>query len=227
MKCVAIVTAGGIGKRCPGKCKKQFLDIHGKPVLIWSVENFYFHPDIESIFVTAPADSLSYTKTLLDMHFPDKNIVVVRGGAVRQDSVFNALSLLADNTDYVLIHDGVRPLITIEEISRLLELAFQHKAVVPAHQIRNTVKEVQDSKVINTIPRNQLYEVFTPQIFDYALIKECHKRAHEEKAIFTDDAAILEHYGYPVYIAESSPYNLKITEPADYELVRLLMNQRL
>jgi 2-C-methyl-D-erythritol 4-phosphate cytidylyltransferase len=225
MKCVAIITAGGIGKRYPGKYKKQYLDINGKPVLIWSVENFYFHPDIESIFVTAPEDSLNYTKQLLDSHFPKKNVVVVKGGTLRQESVFNALSLVAPTTDYVLIHDGVRPLITLEEITRLLELAAKHKAVVPGHNIRNTIKKVKDDFVVETIPRTSLYEVFTPQIFAYDLIIQSHKRAIEDKKVFTDDAGILEYYGYPVYIAESSAYNIKLTEPADYEFVKLLINK--
>jgi 2-C-methyl-D-erythritol 4-phosphate cytidylyltransferase len=227
MKSVAIITAGGIGKRYPGKCKKQYLDINGKPVLVWSVENFYFHPDIESIFVTAPEDSLSYTKQMLDTHFPDKNIVVVRGGAVRQESVFNALSLVAPTTEYVLIHDGVRPLITLEEITQLLKLASRHKVVIPGHKIRNTIKEVKDNIVVGTIPRTSLYEVFTPQVFAYDLIIEAHKRAVTDKKVFTDDAGILEYYGYPVYIAESSAYNIKLTEPADYEFVKLLINKRL
>ncbi len=227
LKSVAIITAGGVGKRYPGKQKKQFLDINGKPVLIWSVENFYFHQEVESIFVTAPEDSLSYTKSLLDTHFPDKNIVVVRGGTVRQESVYKALSLIPDNTDYVLIHDGVRPLITLEEISQLLELAKLHKAVIPGHKIRNTIKEVENERVINTIPRTSLYEIFTPQVFAYSLINECHQRAARDKVVFTDDAAILEHYGIPVFVAETSAYNIKITEQADYEFVKLLINKRL
>lgn len=227
MRSVAIITAGGTGKRFPGKNKKQYLDMHGKPVLVRAVENFYFHPDIESIFVTAPQDSLSYTKSMLDMHFPDKNIVVVKGGNVRQESVYNALMLVADNTDYVLIHDGVRPLITLEEITKLLELAYRQKAVVPGHKIKNTVKEVKDNRIINTIPRDSLYEVFTPQIFAYDLIKGCHIRAAEEKVVFTDDAAILEHYGHPVFIAETSAFNIKITDAADYEFVKLLLDKRI
>ncbi|MBW6515764.1 MAG: 2-C-methyl-D-erythritol 4-phosphate cytidylyltransferase [Candidatus Cloacimonetes bacterium] len=227
MKNVAIITAGGVGKRYPGKDKKQYLDINGKPVLIWSVENFYFHPDIESIYVTAPTDSLNYTKSLLDMHFPDKSIVVVKGGEVRQESVYNALSLVPSNTDYVLIHDGVRPLITLEEITKLLDLVREHKAVIPGHKIRNTIKEVKGNKVINTLPRTLLYEIFTPQVFAYQLIADCHKKAVEDKVVFTDDAAILEYFGYPVYVAETSAYNIKITEPADYEFVKLLISKRL
>ena len=226
MKSVAIITAGGIGKRYSEKYKKQYLDINGKPVLIWSVESFYFHPDIESILVTAPEDSLSYTKSLLDRHFPDKNIVVVKGGVVRQESVFNALKLIPDNTDYVLIHDGVRPLVIQDEITRLLELACEHKAVIPGHKIRNTIKEVKEDRVVKTLPRALLYEIFTPQVFAYDLITECHKRALDERVVFTDDAAILEHYGYPVHVVETSAYNIKITEPADYEFVKLLIDKR-
>lgn len=227
MKSVAIITAGGVGKRYPGKDKKQYLDINGKPILIWSVENFYFHPAIESILVTAPEDSLSYTKTLLDRHFPGKNIVVVRGGVVRQESVYNALKLIPDNTDYVLIHDGVRPLITQDEITQLLELVYEYKAVIPGHKIRNTIKEVKEDKVVTTLPRTFLYEIFTPQVFAYDLIVDSHRRALEDRVVFTDDAAILEHYGYPVHVVETSAYNIKITEPADYELVKLLISKRL
>lgn len=223
MKNVAIVTAGGVGLRFSGEVKKQFLEIKGKPLLVWTIEKFINHPDIDSIVVTAPEDSVNHTGALLKTHFPNTDMKVIVGGVTRQDSVYNALASLDIETDIVLIHDGVRPLITSTEISLLIKMAEEYRAVIPAHKVKNTIKVVEDDKVVKTVDRDKLYEVYTPQVFAYPLILDCHKKAKEDSVIFTDDAAILEHYGHPVHIVETSPYNIKLTERVDFEVMELLI----
>jgi 2-C-methyl-D-erythritol 4-phosphate cytidylyltransferase len=224
VKNVAIITAGGVGTRFSANKKKQFVEVNGRALICWTVDKFVAHPLVSNIIVTTPEDSIEQTRELLLEQSRTKSISIVTGGPTRQDSVLNGIHALDDDTDLVLIHDGVRPIISLEEISLLIELGRKYKGVIPAHKIKNTVKEVVNGKVVRTVDRERLYEVYTPQVFDYKTIKECHLKAKEDEVYFTDDAALFENYGYDVFVAETSPYNIKLTEQVDLDLISLLIN---
>ncbi len=223
---IAVITAGGSGKRFSRTVKKQFVELNGTPVIIHTMNVFVNHQSINSIYLTVPVEEIDDTKELVKKHFPTEHIYVIAGGIERQQSVLNALLALPDDCDYVLIHDGVRPLISSTDIDLLLKTAKECQSAIPVHKVKNTIKEVSGNKIVKTIPRDNLVEVYTPQVFSYRLIKEFHLKAGEDNLFFTDDAGLLEHYGLDVYTCEISAMNIKITTLEDLELVELLINKR-
>lgn len=149
-----------------------------------------------------------------------KNVKVVRGGATRQASVFNALKA-CDKPDYVAIHDAARPLIKHEDIQKCLELAMSKKAAIVAVKAVDTIKVVkQDGEIINTPDRDTLWAVQTPQIFDYEMILDVHKKLEGQS--FSDDAGMAEASGIKVFVSEGSYSNIKITTKKDIFLARML-----
>ena len=227
MKNIAIITAGGSGKRIKSKIKKQFIEIMGRPLLFWTIDKFADHPDINQIIITLPQDELKIYKTLIEKEYRDFAISIIAGGKQRQDSVYNALISCTENTELVLIHDGVRPFISQDEISKLIKKAQQNKAVIPISKVKNTIKKIKQDKVITTVQREDLVNVFTPQVFQYKLIKKCHNDAKKIDLYCTDDAALLEHFGHSVYVLECSSYNIKITDPFDLEIAKFMLKNNL
>ena len=227
MKNIAIITAGGSGKRIKSKIKKQFIEIMGRPLLFWTIDKFVDHPDINQIIVTLPQDEIKIYKTLIEKEYRDFAISIIAGGKQRQDSVYNALALCSENTNLVLIHDGVRPFISQDEISKLIKKAQHKEAVIPVSKVKNTIKKIKQDKVIKTIQREDLVNVFTPQIFQYKLIKQCHDKAKKIGIYCTDDAALLEHFGYIVSTLECSSHNFKITDQFDLEIAKFILKNSL
>ncbi len=221
----AIITAGGSGKRFGSSIKKQFLHLSGKPVLFRTIDNFYFNKKINEIILTLPADSMDIIKEI-KRNYPKKPLTFVTGGKERQDSVYNALIKCNPNTHYVFIHDGVRPFLTNDEIEDLIIDVQKHKCVILAKKITDTIKYVEKGKIIRTVDRNPLYAALTPQVFDYNLIMNLHEKAKEQNLLFTDDAAICEHYQKEVFIMETKNINIKITKPADLILAEEIFRTR-
>ena len=220
---IAIITAGGIGKRLIGQTKKQFIKIKGRPLLFWTVDKFVFHEEISEMIITLPQDEIyTYFKLIIN-EYPKKKIKIITGGNQRQDSVYNALLACPKDTSYVLIHDAVRPFVTKKEISQLLILVKEKKAVVPVSKMKNTIKKIKNSRIANTVSREDLASALTPQVFSYEIIMECHQKAKIEKLYFTDDAAILEHFGYDVWTLEYGEHNFKITDSYDLKIARYII----
>ncbi|MBC8415969.1 MAG: 2-C-methyl-D-erythritol 4-phosphate cytidylyltransferase [Candidatus Cloacimonetes bacterium] len=217
---IAIITAGGIGKRLIGQTKKQFIKIKGRPLLFWTVDKFVFHEEIDEIIITLPQDEIDVYSKLIMEEYPQKKIKLIPCGNLRQDSVYNALLACPENTLYVLIHDAVRPFVTKKEISQLLVLVKEKQVVIPISKIKNTVKQIENGRIVNTEPRENLASALTPQVFSYELIMECHRKAKNEKLYFTDDAAILEHFGYDVWVLECGEHNFKITDSYDMKIAK-------
>ena len=224
---VAIITAGGKGKRLKTEIKKQFLCIKERPLLFWTIDNFARHSQIDEIIVALPREDIKIYHDQIYSEFTQSNISVVPGGPERQDSVCNAIHACHPKTDIVLIHDGVRPFVSEKEISDLIKIALYSKAVIPISKIKNTIKEIKNEHIIKTVNRGNLASALTPQVFDYNLIKTLHENAKIEELYFTDDAAILEHYGHLVSVYESESFNLKITAKIDFEIARNIIENKL
>lgn len=227
MKIVAIVTAGGMGLRLQGDVKKQFRSLDGKPILIRTLEPFIQHKKINEVIVTLPKEDIDYFKDLTSEYLQTKgrkktlNFCV--GGFKRQDSVYEALKICPENTDIVLIHDGVRPFVTEELIDELLSLAHDFGAAIPGAPLKDTIKTVNGKIIDHTLRRDKLLKAYTPQVFGFPLILKCYQRAMKEGYYSTDDAALLEHYGYSVhYLHDNSP-NLKITDEFDFFLAEQII----
>lgn len=213
----AIVVAGGSGSRMETSTKKQYLKIKDKEILVYTVECFQNMPEIQEIVVVTGKEDITYVEKLLkDTYKLNKVSYIVAGGKERQDSVYNGIQAVDEKSDYLVIHDGARPLITKEVVRAGLDMAYAHRASIIAVPVKDTIKLVsKDGKVEDTPDRSSLWSVQTPQIFEKELIIHAHEYAKEHGLSVTDDSMLVEAIGVPVYIVEGEYTNIKITTPED------------
>lgn len=226
---IAIVTAGGTGKRMKSSIYKQFIEIRGVPILALALLHFERSPLIDGIIITSPPNALIYTAEEIVDRFRFKKVLkIVEGGSERQFSVFHALQSVPADTELVLIHDGVRPFLTDEFLHTLIQEGFQNKAVVPVLKPYETIKRIEHDHIRETVNRNDYVLVQTPQVFDFHLIKQAFETVSLEENTFTDDAAILEKSGLaPIHIVKGLKCNIKITQPEDLALAEFYYDQLL
>lgn len=226
MKNTAIVLAAGQGKRMHTKIQKQFLEIKGYPVLYYSLRCFQDSPLIEDIILVTGEESVLYCqKEIVDKYGFTKVTKVIPGGKERYDSVYQGI-LACENSDYVLIHDGARPFITEEILERGLTGAEETGACAVGMPSKDTVKIADESGYIAETPdRSKVWMIQTPQIFQYALIRNAHESIRtREMSNVTDDAMVVEQEtGIKVRLAEGSYQNIKITTPEDLGVAELFL----
>ena len=225
-KKIAIIPAAGAGVRMQTDRPKQFLDLNGSPVLVRTLEVFQTCPVIDSIVLVTPEQDVEYTrKEIVDKYGLTKVEKVVAGGERRQDSVRLGLEAWEGHNGLILIHDGVRPLVTADLIVRAIGAAKENRAVITAMPAKETVKEVDENAlVVKTYDRQKVWLVQTPQVFQYEDILMAHQRAiREDWEEVTDDALLMEKVGIPVKVIEGSEDNIKVTTPRDMELARFLI----
>ncbi len=221
----AIITAAGSGQRMNSSKKKQFIEIGNKPILLHTLDTFVEAQAFQKIIITCPAPDIDFLNELLFQFYDyDPNlIIIIKGGSRRQDSVYNALKTLDERTEIVSIHDSVRPFVKVSEILQSIEMTKQYGAVTLAHPVKNTIKQVEDNKVIKTLDRAHLWEIYTPQTFAYELIKNAHEKAQSEDITVRDDAELIEKMGYPVHVLKGTSLNIKITDTFDLIIAKLLI----
>ncbi len=200
-----IIAAAGAGSRMGGGIPKQYRNINGKPMLALAAEAFWNCGFVDTVCVVVNED---YDPRILD--FLDENTILTLGGSQRQDSVYNGLRSLPQNTDIVLIHDGARPFVSKEVIERVLEQTLISAAAVPCIQPKDTIRNKE-----GTLNREELLLVQTPQGFKVELLLEAYEKAFDEDFYGTDDASLVEKLGRQVSIVEGSEANKKITTPED------------
>lgn len=210
MKITAIITAGGTSSRY-GNTNKLLEKINNKEVLRYTIEAFE-NSNVDEIIICANKSIIPELEKL----FTHK---IIEGGTTRQESVFNGLK--ATTCDFVLIHDGARPMITPEIINKSIELVKEKNAITVMTKTIDTIKKVENGKIISTIDRTQLYNTQTPQAFKYDLIKSAHEKLQGKN--FTDDAGMLEFLGYDVYVLDGDYKNIKITTPNDIEIAKVYL----
>jgi len=226
MKVSAIITAAGIGKRMAADKPKQFLHIAGKPILFYTLKKFDQCEHISEIIIVTEKGWRVETKELAAQANLTKSWKIVAGGAARQDSVNNGLHAVATDTDIVVIHDGVRPLIKKELIDESIKVAAKEGACIIATPIIDTVKKSKKDDVISeTIDRRELWGAQTPQTFKYNLIKEAFDKAYEDGFYGTDDASLVERIGEKVSLVTGDRFNIKITTPEDLELANAILQK--
>lgn len=220
-----VIVAAGKGTRLGGGTPKQFLEIAGEPMLRRSIRPFAQHPEVAHVVVVLPADQATSPPTWLDPQAAGFPLSVVAGGAERGDSVAAGLAALHHACQVVLVHDAARPFVDTALIDRVIMAARAGQAVVPALAVSDTVKEMDPgdlSRVVRTVPREQLRRVQTPQGFPRQVLEEAHASARREGRSGTDDAALVEQAGGIVRIVEGNAGNLKITTAEDLELAEYL-----
>jgi 2-C-methyl-D-erythritol 4-phosphate cytidylyltransferase len=211
-----------------GDQAKQFMDLDGRPLLAVTLECFDLSPDIEGIVLVVPPGKEGYCRDEIVKKYDFAKVEkVVAGGERRHDSVRLGLEATEGHYPLVLIHDGVRPLVPPDLISRVVKALDQYRAVIPALAARETIKEADRAGLVTkTHDRRTLWLVQTPQAFRYGDILEAHRRALEENwEEITDDALLMERMGVPVKIIQGSEENIKITTPRDLELARFLLSK--
>lgn len=215
-KVCAIIVAAGKGKRMGASINKQFLKLKDKPILYYTIKAFESSEYVDSIIIVTAKEEVNYCINEIIGRYKFKKILaVVEGGAERQNSVYNGL-IAAKGFDIVLIHDGARPFVHKDIITRGINHALKHGASACGVTPKDTIK-VKDEEgfSVNTLDRNLLFAIQTPQCFVYDLILNCHERIHKDKIKVTDDTSIVEHYGHKVFLYEGSYNNIKITTPED------------
>lgn len=219
----AIILAGGKGKRMGSDVSKQFILINDKPILYYTIKSFLDSEFVDKIILVLPEDEIEYCeKEIIDKYSLsiDK---IVQGGKERQDSVYNALKAI-ENTDIVLIHDGARPFVSKEIIKNGIDGALKYGAAAPGVMPKDTIKVKNESSFSKeTLKRDELVAIQTPQVFNYSMIMECHEKVKEENLIVTDDTMVVEHYGNKVYLYDGEYTNIKITTPEDLIMAEYLL----
>ena len=227
MKTVAIIPAGGAGRRMGGDVPKQFLPLSGLPVLVHTLRAFQRSPIIDEIFLAVPeGDMAAVRRDLVEEHGLSKVTAVLAGGAERQDSVANALTRVRDDHGIVLVHDGVRPFVTGELIGRVVAAAVENGAVAVGVPVRETVKAVSAAGVVvKTVDREGLWLTQTPQAFRRQVICAAYEKAAQDGFSGTDDASLVERAGVPVRMIPGDHDNIKMTTPEDLALGVIILRR--
>lgn len=224
-KCVVIVAAGQ-GKRMMSDINKQLIKLKGKPILFYTLNVFSKNPLIDEIILVVAKDEIeTIKKEVIEKYNIHKVINIVSGGTTRQESVYNGLSCIK-GCEIVLIHDGARPFVDGRIISDGIKFARIYDACACGVIPKDTIKiRGKNGISTETLDRNSLFLVQTPQCFKYELIFDCHKRLQIETKIVTDDTMVVETYGKNVYLYEGSYTNIKITTPEDIAFAENIMEK--
>ncbi|UCC39371.1 MAG: 2-C-methyl-D-erythritol 4-phosphate cytidylyltransferase [Candidatus Aminicenantes bacterium] len=215
---IAIIVAAGEGRRFG--FSKQFALLKEKPVLDWCLDKFESHEKIKEIVLVLKDDA---QKEVFSNRYR-KIVAVVKGGDKRQDSVLAGFSQIdPDKAEVVLIHDGVRPLVESDLISRVINETIEQGAVVPVIPVEDTIKLIEGNQVNHTLDRASLFRAQTPQGFSYSVLKEALDNARDAGFYGTDEAALVERIGKNVSVVQGDPRNIKITTPLDLRLAEALL----
>ena len=224
MKVGAIIPAAGRGKRIGASVPKQFLEIQGRPLLHHTLMVFASCKLIDYVVLVMPrADVDEMGEDWLNKYEIVRKVVV--GGEQRQDSVYNGFSSLEEGTDIVVVHDGVRPFTTPQMIIATVEAAQQHGAAITAIPVSDTVKQAADGFVKQTVSRDGLWRVQTPQAFQCGLLQQAFKKAKKDSYYGTDEGSLVEYLGERVKIVPGSELNIKITRKEDLVLGESLFSR--
>jgi 2-C-methyl-D-erythritol 4-phosphate cytidylyltransferase len=222
-----ILVAAGEGKRAGGSTPKQFIKIHGKPLLAHTLEKFAKIKEIAEVVIAVPPGKEKMASKLLALALKKfRKVEFIAGGKTRQESVFNALQRLSDSITHVLVHDGVRPFVNPKKVEELIGMLANEEAVILATPATDTVKLVASDHIAETLDRHHIFLAETPQGFRKEILVEAHREAQKKRFTFSDDSALVEALGRRVAICPSDGKNLKITGPQDFALARLLLPKR-
>ena len=222
---IAIIVAAGSGTRFGAEKPKQFIEILGQPLIIYTLQKFESCPAIDEIILVLPAEEIENFGQIILKYNLTKLAQIVSGGKTRAESVWNGLNVIDEKSaEIVAVHDGARPLVLVEEITRTIEKAKETGAACLVGFVTDTIKEVSDGKIVQTIDRTKLRRALTPQCFRYEILKRAFTE-NEIGEIVTDECFLVEKLGIEVSIIEGNAQNIKITTPADFAIVENFLKQ--
>lgn len=229
MKAAAIITAGGLGKRFgterADKLPKQFIPLSGKPIIAHSIKSFDSSESISEIIVVVPDKWVEYTQQeVVDKFNLSKVSKIISGGDERQQSVEKGFLSISSKPDIIVVHDGVRPFVTVDLIEEVVSEAHRSGAAIAACPSTDTIKKsTPEQSIENTLPRQDIWLAQTPQAFKYDILKDAFETASEDGYLGTDESLLVERIGKDVKLVKSSKHNIKITTPEDIELGELIL----
>ncbi len=228
---VTVIFAGGTGQRMNTKTRpKQFLELHGKPILVYTIEIFNSHPEIDGIVLVVLKEWIEYCKELIAKYRLTKVKTIVPGGNTALESQRNGLletEKLFGSDSIVLIHDGVRPLVDDITISRNIASVKERGSTITVTPAVETITvKTGTGEVGQIIERSKVEMAKAPQSFYLKDILQAHRDAERDGMSFIDSATLMQHYGYTLYTVEGAPENIKITTPNDFYTFRALVDAR-
>lgn len=229
-KTAAIILAGGTGERFGKEGGKQLVEIGGKPILTWSVEAFDALGDIGLIVIVCPAERQGeYLSKAVDPFSFATPIVVAAAGSTRQESAFSGLELVPEEFEYVVMHDGARPLISADLIAHTIATLkgnIDADGAVVAHPAIDTLKVVENGVIVGTPDRSVFWNAQTPQVFRAGIYRRAHASALSDGFVGTDDSSLIERLGGRVLVVEGKRDNIKLTVPEDYLMLVAAVRER-
>ncbi|MDQ4122479.1 MAG: 2-C-methyl-D-erythritol 4-phosphate cytidylyltransferase [Acidobacteriota bacterium] len=222
----AIIVAAGSGKRFGAEKPKQFLELCGKPVIAHTLTAFENCDRIDEIVLVLAENELDNFRKITAQFDFAKLRTVVAGGEARAASVWNGLNAISANAEIVAVHDGARPLVSLEEITRTIEKARETGAAILVASVTDTVKEITGDKIIGTIERTRLRRALTPQCFRAEILRRAYEKFTDLNETATDESFLVEKLGIAVSIVEGNQRNIKITVPEDLILAEALLKNR-
>lgn len=219
MKKFALIVAGGVGSRMGAEVPKQFIELAGKPILLWTIQRFLdFDHEMELVLVL-PSSQFERWQQISERFQVTGKIRLVSGGKTRFQSVKNGLDVISDD-GIVFIHDGVRPLVSFETLQRCFQTAHKKGNALPVAPLVESLRQIKGQESQH-VDRSQFRLVQTPQTFQTALIKKAYQQP--ESDFFTDDASVCEATGIPIHLVDGNPENIKITNPMDLRVAEALL----
>ena len=231
MKNIALIFAGGTGQRMKTSTKpKQFLELHGKPILVYTLEKFQECSEVDGIVLVCLSDWIDYSKELIKKYRLDKVVTVVSGGNTGQESIYNGLCAareFCNENALMLIHDGVRPLIDNSTILSAIECGHKNgSAVTVTPAVETITTDTVNGKVGHIIERSRCTMARAPQCFFLDDIIDAHHKAIKEGCSFIDSASLMQYYGHDLYTVQGPVENIKITTPEDFYIFRAMIDAR-
>jgi len=221
-----VIPAAGQGKRMKSNINKQFIQLIESPVLAHTLSVFINNTKIDQIVVVVHPDEINYCKNNIINKYFNERVKIVAGGKTRRESVYTGLKAFSPVINYVIIHDGARPLLTQELLNKVIKSLKVNNAVVVGTKLKDTVKGIDEQGIVLETPdRSGLIAVQTPQAFLFDVIMEAHQKVPEDQRV-TDDASLLEYLGEKVKIIEGSYENIKITTPLDLIIAENILRER-
>lgn len=228
MKNYVILLAGGVGKRMQSDLPKQFIEVNGKPVIVYSIENFQRSPHIDKIVVVCVKKWIKHMRDLVEKFSLTKVQWIIEGGSTGHDSIRNGVFFLKDkidSEDFVVIHDAVRPILPQKAINEVIRVAYEKGNACSSIVCHPPIVYTDDFESgISDIDREHVMLTASPQVFKYSLALKCYQRAEKEnKHNFTFTSSLLIHYGQRIYFAKGTTSNIKITTKEDLALFGALL----
>lgn len=228
MKNYVILLAGGVGKRMGGEIPKQFMEVEGKPIIVYTIERFQRNPQIDKIVVVCVKDWIDHLRELVAKYALTKVEWIVEGGNTGHDSIRNGVFFLKDKIaleDFVVVHDAVRPILPQAAIDEVLRVAHENGNASSSIACHPPIVYTEDGKSgVTDVDREHVMLTASPQVYNYALALKCYEKAEQEnKHDFTFTSTLLIHYGERVYFAKGTTSNIKVTKKEDLALFGALL----